>query len=517
MYGVVWASCVSGDQVRAFARMLGFNDFAFGVMGALPFIATVGQLGAAVTIEQTGLRKYHFMIHATLHRLLWVAVAAVPLVLAPGTVAVAAVLVLMGATHYLGAVSVPAWTTWMGDLIPRRIRGRYFARRAQWSQAVQIVVVIAIGIALDWAAVSGRPETISDQPALVWLICGVFAIGAVFGVIDILMFFKVREVVPPQQLSTSTVREASSSAPGRLARSVEVVRELLLEPLRDRVFRNYVGYGATLTFTMAVAGWYFWRYSTEGLGFSRLGTNALFMVIGPLSGTLMAGWWGRLQDRWGRRPVLIVCTVGATISMLPWFFTSRGLATPGFLVAGLNSIGGAVGRLLGHGDWRWVTPQTPVVAYALASLGCIIGGSSWTGVGLAQTGVVLGFCDGPGRGKYVAASAVLVSAGGAIGGLVGGVITQSLDYLQAHPLQAGPFLWTNWHATFVVAVVGRLLSLLWLAGMPDPGSSRVRDMLRHYTAGIYEGLQMRLRHPFRFLLGLSRANRHPSDKDGDRA
>ena len=513
MYGVVWASCVSGDQVRAFVRMLGFNDFAFGVMGALPFIATVGQVSAAVTVERTGLRKYHFMIYATLHRLLWLFVAAVPLVLFPGPVAVVAVLVLMGATYYLGAVSVPSWTTWMGDLIPRRIRGRYFARRVQWAQAVQIVVVIAVSIALDWAAVRGRPETISGQPVLMHVICGVFAVGAVFGVIDILMFLRVREVVPPARSGEAAFQRPSASAAGPLARGLAVVRELVLDPMQDMAFRRYVGYGATLTFTMAVAGWYFWRYSTEGLGFSRLGTNALFMVIGPLAGTLTAGRWGSLQDRWGRRPVLMVCTIGATISMVPWFFTSRYVPTPGFLAGGINAVSAAIGRVLGQGDWQWVTAQTPVVAYLLASLGCIIGGSSWTGLGLAQTGVVLGFCDGPGRGKYVAASAVLVSAGGAIGGLVGGAVTQALGYFQQHPLQLGPFLWNNWHATFAMAVVGRLLSLLWLKGMPDPGSGRVRDMLRHYTTGVYEGFQLGLRYPFRLLLGLGRRNRHGRERD----
>jgi len=108
---------------------------------------------------------------------------------------------------------------------------------------------------------------------------------------------------------------------------------------------------------------------------------------------------------------------------------------------------------------------------------------------------------------------VLVSAGGAIGGLVGGAVTQALGYFQQHPLQLGPFLWNNWHATFAMAVVGRLLSLLWLKGMPDPGSGRVRDMLRHYTTGVYEGFQLGLRYPFRLLLGLGRWNRHGRERD----
>lgn len=514
MYGVVWFACVNGEQLRAFVRMLGFNDFAFGVLGAVPFLASVGQLAAAITIERTGLRKYHFVVYATLHRLLWFGVAAVPLVLSPGPVAVVMVLVLLAASNYLGAVSVPSWTTWMGDLIPRRIRGRYFARRAQWSQAVMIVAVIAISIALDKVAVRNSPEAMSSQPVLMRLICGVFAVGAVFGVIDILTFLRVREVVPPHRAGREPQHRTARSWLRRLAGGVRAVRELLLDPLLDKGFRHYVGFGATLTFTAVVSGWYFWRYSTEGLGFSKLGTNALFLVIGPLAGTVTAGLWGRLQDRWGRRPVLIVCTVGATVAMLPWFFTSRDIATPACMVHGINALCGAAGQLSGRGDWHWVTSRTPVVSYLLASLAVILGGSSWTGIGLAQTGIILGFCDGPRRNQYVAVSAVLVNMGGAIGGLTGGIITQSLGYFQTHPLHVGPFAYNNWHATFAVGTVVRALSMLWLTRMPDAGASSVRDMLRYYMSAPYSGWQMWLWSPLRLLLGRGRRGAGPTDPGG---
>lgn len=151
MFGVTWMSCTSGDQVRAFARMLGFNDFAFGVLGALPFLATLGQLQAALVIERTGLRKVTFILWGTIHRLLWLAVAAVPLVLRPGLGAILVMLGVLSISHFLGTMATPGWLTWMSDLIPRRIRGRYFARRLLWAQRVQIVVVILLSLALDAA------------------------------------------------------------------------------------------------------------------------------------------------------------------------------------------------------------------------------------------------------------------------------------------------------------------------------------------------------------------------------
>jgi len=509
MYGVVWMSCISGDQMRAFAKMLGCNDFWFGLLGALPFIATLGQLNAAVIIERTGLRKYQFMDCSIVHRLLWLAVAAVPLLLPiPSTLAVVAMLIVLTGSNFLAALATPAWMTWMGDLIPRRIRGRYFARRAQWTQAVQIVVVIALSIVLDAVTRPGERETARDQPVLMWTICGLFAVGAIFGTIDILLFRRIREVVPSiaeKQAGPLVVPDAvkpERHTPGSMLayewRSfASTVRQLLLDPLKDRVFRNYVCYGATVTFTMSVAGWYFWRYATEGLGFSKLGTNVLFMVVGPLAGTITANWWGSLQDRWGRRPVLIIATIGTVFSLVPWFFTTRGMTGPAFLTDGINWVSRQAGGLFGRRDLTLIEPNKPVGAYLLGALGCIVGGASWTGLNLAQTGIVLGFSDGHGRSKYVAASAVLISIGGVLGGLVGGVVAQSLEYFQSHPIEIGPFVWNNWHATFALALVIRALSLLWLVKMPDPGARSVRDLLRYWSDNVYNNVAARLFYPLR--------------------
>jgi MFS family permease len=480
MFGVAWMSCTSGDQVRAFARMLGFNDFAFGLLGALPFLATLGQLQASLIIERTGLRKGTFILWGTIHRLLWLMVAAVPLVLHPGPGAVLAVLGILSVSHFLGAMATPGWLTWMSDLVPRRIRGRYFARRVQWAQRVQIVVVILLSLALDTATVRHAPETLASQGRLMVTICAILAIGAVLGAVDILMFRKVRELVPPEPLHPPTGSVFST------------MRELLVEPLRDKVFRSYVSYGATITFTATFSGWYFWRYASEGLGFSKLGTNCLFMVIGPLAGNLAINGWGKLQDRWGRRPVLVLATIGTCLSLMPWFFASRHLPAPHLLVDAINWVWAHVG-----GAGPIIAPAAPVSAYLLGALACVLGGIAWGGVGLAQTGVMLHFADGHGRSKYVAASAVLISVGGALGGLLGGVLVQSLEFLRTNPIAWGPFEWNHWHASFLVSLIVRLASLAWLVHMPDPGAQPVRHMLRYLTENVSNAVSARMFYPLR--------------------
>ena len=452
MFGVVWLACVSGSHVKVFARMLGFNDFTFGLMAALPFLATFGQILASVLIERTGLLKFQFLQCAAIHRLCWLAVAAIPLVLPlPSPWAMTAFLLVLTASSLMNALAAPAWMTWMGRLIPRHVRGRYFANRARLGMIVQAAAVIAIGLTMDRVYNPAAGDDAAAQPTVLLTTCVFFAVAAAFGVTDILLFKKVPEVLPVTPVPRARLR----------------LGDFLVAPLRDRAFRSYVLYGGTMAFSLTVPGWYFWLNAMENLGFGSLATNVLFLVIGPLAGILSARFWGKAVDRWGRRPILILATIGAVVSLLPWFFLTE------------RTFGGPAGT------------------YVAAALTCFVGGAVWTGINLAETGIILGFADGNGQSRYVAASAVLISIGGFVGGLVGGVITQALQAFQDEPVRLGPFLWNNWHAAFAVSALARVLAIFWLIGMPEPTAARTRDLVRMMRANAYNVMRTRVFFPLR--------------------
>ncbi len=521
MFGTVWMSCVAGSRLTIFARMLGFNDFHFGLLGAVPFVATLGQLVATVLIERTGLTKHQFLELATIHRLLWLAVAAIPLVAMlpgmpdlPSRWAVWGMLGILAVSMLLGEMGLSAWWTWMGHMIPRRIRGRYLADRSRIATCVKVPVVIALAIVMD-AMTRYHPETgemlpmtPADQPALLWAICAVFAMAAVVGAIDILLFRGIREVLPSTgrqwrepAVKINVLPRTSRSAGAGIAflgRYLQAaVFQLIIDPLRDRVFRRYAIYGATVTFAMTVAGSYFWLNMLENLGFSQVAADAQFMVIAPLAGILAAKGWGRLVDRWGRRPTLILGTACIIFSVTPYFFATADMPGPQFVADLINGLARVVGRLSGQGDVQWITPGMPVAAWLVVSVAAIVGGIGWTGIFLAQQGIILGFADGRGRSKYVAAHAVMIGLGGVAGGLIGGAVAYALRGLQFEPILAGPFVWNNWHATFVLSLLARILALVWALRMPDPGSRGMRVMMRYWTSNVYNIMATRLFYPLR--------------------
>ncbi len=530
MYGVVWLSIIGSSGVRVFARMLGFSEFEFGLMTAIPNVANVAQLLASVLLERTGLRKYQFLYCSSVHRLLWLVVAVIPFALpVPSRVAVVCMLLTLAFSWFMNALGAPAWLMWMGDLIPRRIRGRYFANRFQYSRLVQIMAVVGLSLVLDWATRKNPDgsitETAQAQPLLLYTISAIFAVSAVLGVIDVLLFRRVREVMPTVvnehpapilqiDIPRPTGFNPFSAVAYGLRYAWAVVYEMLLEPLKDPLFRSYVGYGTTLLFAANLPGWYYWRHCMEWYGFNNLATNFLFLVISPVMGLVGSHVWGRLLDRWGRRPTLILASTLIVFSSMPYFFATRDFPRVEWVVDMVNWVARLAGSLFGLPNCTWLRYDMPVGAYLMVMLACFIGGVGWTGVNLSQTNVMLHFAHGSGRSRFVTASAVFLGVGGTLGGVIGGIVAENLHWMQHAPFTLGPLKYNNWNVTFALSIVLRAVALLWLINMPDPGARKMRDLIRVVRTAAYANITNWLFFPVK-LFDRSRRDYKDDEKDDD--
>lgn len=521
---MVWSAGISGSHMKIFFSMLGFNDLAFGILAAIPYVATLNQLVATIMIERTGLTKYQFVYCAMFFRASWFVLVIIPFLLPiPSLSATVCSLVLLGVGYFTAALADPAWLTWLSDLVPRRIRGRYMANRFVLGSIVALSVAAILGWLIDAVADKNLPETAGAQPLLLWTICGVLLVASVFGIMDILWVRRIREVLPSKKLGTEPpaidIRIKRPTRPTLLSSVLfpfvyvaKAFKQVIIDPFQDRIFRNYVGYGACIAFTVAVAPWFFWRQVLDKLGFSNFGANMCFLVISPLAAMASMRIWGKIVDKWGNKPTLIISTSGTLLSIMPWFFATRNSPAPQFLTDAVNWLSVNGGHLFGVENYQIITDATPFGAYILVAIGNILGGISWAGVQIAQTNVVMGFADSHGRSKFIAAAAFLTSLGGVLGGVVGGLVAQYFEYLQAHPI--GPFLWNNWHATFALSALARFAAFVWLLRMPNPGAARARDLLRMAVANIYNAISARIFYQLR-LFGWGRRSDNDS-KNGNR-
>ena len=143
-----------------------------------------------------------FLWMCTSGRLLFVAVGLLPWVWPAGWGWWPALVAMLLLAHGLMQSTGPAWLNWMSDLIPRRVRGRYFARRGQLSTPVAIAASLGSAWVLDWADAKGSADLMLRVTSLLLVVSGLM------GAMDILMFVGVKD----------EYEEVATPAGGRTAR-----------------------------------------------------------------------------------------------------------------------------------------------------------------------------------------------------------------------------------------------------------------------------------------------------------
>ncbi len=433
---------ITGAALTQFAKLLGMSNFGFGILAALPFAGCAFQLPLSYIIERYGHRKKLFIGLGIVHRALWLLVAAIPWTL-PATMRARGMIVVVAFSWAVGQMIGPAWVSWMADLVPERIRGRYFSRRSQVGQVVGLVATLVIGFVLDHAAAHGTE-------ALLKAAAGGLAVAAVFGMLDFLFFLPVAEPVRRQP-----------------NRNVSW-RHLLLRPLKDVNFRRFLGFTALLTFSIGYMSQFIWVYLLDVARMSNTAANAM-LVLTPLAVFMvMYPVWGKLIDRIGCKPVLIVCTFLFVPGAASWVFINRG---------------------------HWLAGFTAVT----------LGTFMWPGIDLANFNILLNLSatgdEQQERGAHVAINSAMVALAGVFSGVVGGLVAHALD---------------DWHGTFLgqpityhgvlflIASAVRLVSVFWLFKLEEPGAYTTRAALRYMGANLYSNLQQAMFVPGRLLWQLSR-------------
>lgn len=155
--GAAWSVMYGfGDSyLSPFALRLGAGNRAMAALGSMPLVfGALAQVAGASIAERMGRRKPLLVAttatQAVAYVLLYAGALAWP------SRAVAWVLLLGAAIAWLGAFGTAAWTSWMGDVIADRERGRYFARRnSVLMVTLTVSMMLAAGV-LSWFRRAGH-------------------------------------------------------------------------------------------------------------------------------------------------------------------------------------------------------------------------------------------------------------------------------------------------------------------------------------------------------------------------
>lgn len=455
LFGSVWLTATTGSPTTVFLKELNASPFQFGVVAALPFIASLLSLPASLLIERTGARKKIFLYGLYFQRLLWFPIALVPLWLVSqygphgAAGAMRLFLLLMFVMHAAGAAGGPAWVSWMADVVPERLRGKYFSRRRQWGLVSAIPTALLAGWLLDRCCATSDGMTVLRWCAIL------FMCAAVFGLADIHLF----QYVP--------------GVPATPRRGLGLIKALG-GPLRDRQFLCFAAFVGTLTFAVGFMQQFITLFLLDRnrVGVSSGGTQLIVLVVPMAAQFLALPVWGRAVDRMGKKPVLVL--------------------------AGLGLVPVALG-------WCVLGPSNLWLAFILAAAHMVL----WCGVEIANFNFVLDMsADADARegggSAYVAVNSVIVNVAGCLGGLVAGLIAQGLKDWSWTPI-VGAKAVSYYDVLFVLSGVLRLAAVLvFLPLIHEPTARSAGEALRFITAGVRCTIAMQLAR-LRRLPGYARA------------
>jgi len=408
VFGTLWMNAVTGAPFTSFARQLGAGDLLFGVLMAAPVLGVLGHIPSAYLIERLRSRKRVFLWAFVPQRILWLVAAALPWLIGPTHPSARLMLlaVLVFSSSLLSNAGSNAWLGWTADIIPERVRGRYLANRMRLATAVGVVGAAVAGWALDW-----------NSSMLVY--SAIFAIASLLGTTDALIFYLIPE-------------------PRMQHEEIVALRGMFSGPLRDADFRRYLLYSASEGLAFGVVVPVFWLFAMEYLHLGKFHCNLYLLIVPSVMTALSVPFWGRITDRHGSRPVILVNSGILVLLPLVWIVTER--------------------------QWHWL-----LLLHGL--LGGVFGGA----VTIADFNLWYRMTPARGRPAYLALAFIVGGVAGGLGPIIGGAISQALS---GFATRIGMFHVTGLHVVFMLSAVLRVIHVLFFAPrLRERGSSGPRRLI----------------------------------------
>ena len=304
--------------ITPFALALKATTAQIGMLASIPsLMMAVSQLAAPDLTERVGSRKGLILPVVFIHALMWIPILLVPYLFPEPKIWWLIVFVVISAVF--GSVANPAWGSMMADLVPMKIRGRYFSFRAR--------TVGLVALAFSFVA-GGILEAFSDN-----LFLGFAAIFGAAAAFRLLSFYFLSKMYEPEYTSVNENNQSLIS---------------IIKNLGSTNLGKFTLYVALITFATNLAGPFFAVYMLRDLNFSYL-TFVILTSVNAIANLGLQTFWGRRADKYGN--VRIVKITSRLMPLIPiiWLFNSHpvylagaeiysGILWSGFTLASTNFV-----------------------------------------------------------------------------------------------------------------------------------------------------------------------------------
>jgi MFS family permease len=294
-FATVFIVFSGGVFLTGLALMWGANDIEIGLLAAIPFLAQAAQLLSAYFVSKVGQRKPVVFWGIAIGRQLWWIF--IPLLFLSGEWRLYALIGLIIFSSIGVMISTPGWLSWMADLVPKRIRGRYFGVRSAAVSAATIIATICGGLILD------KFRSLNHEQFGFAIIIGIAAICALIALL-------IMKKLPESSIGMFNLNMNYS---------------LILEPLKDKNYRFLIIIFSLWNMAIGLGAAFFIPHMLNNLhmNFTQI---SMYLSLAALTAILLNKPWGSVIDKFGCKPVIAFCSFGIVLVPLIWW-----LPRPGFL------------------------------------------------------------------------------------------------------------------------------------------------------------------------------------------
>ncbi len=280
------------SYITPFALALKATTAQIGMLASIPnFLNAVSQLAAPALVDKAGSRKAVILPLVFLHAVMWLPILLIPFVM-PGE-KIWWLISFITISTVAGSMAGPAWGSMMADLVPERIRGRYFASRGR---IISLITLIASFVA------GGILQLLHSNVFLGFVFLFGGAMAARLGS----FFFLTRQYEPPLVSFRSR-------------------REHLFDVVRTMGSTNlgrFTIFVALVSFMTNLASPFFSVYMLRDLQFNYL-TYMIVTSIGSLTSLVFLTYWGRRADRAGNIRVIQITAVLIPFIPFLWLISKQ--------------------------------------------------------------------------------------------------------------------------------------------------------------------------------------------------
>ena len=286
-----------------FAIMIHSTPLQFGILAAIGQISLVFQPLGAIITRRREKRKGVVLSLLFAGRGIALFYGIIPFFFISGN-AVRVFLLLFFLSVSLSAVADNAWIAWISDMIPRRVRGRFFSARSRYLMLTAIIVSCAFGLFIDLfieGAPSGRLSGIFTHEYLPYGFAIIFFTATVAGILGL-------RVLSRQPEKMKRIEE-------------EGFAEMFVEPLKDSNFRKFLFYGCWWMFAVGIGNPFWQPFMLKKLHMSLFEVQ-IYGSINIISAMAVIGIWGRLIDAYGNKIAMRLIILLGGFNPMVWLFVS---------------------------------------------------------------------------------------------------------------------------------------------------------------------------------------------------